>query len=208
VRDTPRTLARFTKQRGNHGGTGYPQIRMVTLVACGTRTVIDAVFGPTTGETTYTPPLFRSLRSGMILVGDRNFGAQDLTRDIAATGADVLIRLKNGRRMPILAQYPDGSYLSILGGLWVRVIEAQITIATTAGQHPGVYRLATTFESPPAAAPSRRSQDFCCSLVHRVHSRGCRDGRAGAVVGSQGLLVRALWMASMARWPWLTALVR
>ncbi|GGP69428.1 hypothetical protein GCM10010185_47800 [Saccharothrix coeruleofusca] len=40
-----------TKQRGNHCGTGYPQLR---LVACGTRTLIDAVFGPsTTGETTY-----------------------------------------------------------------------------------------------------------------------------------------------------------
>lgn len=145
VPDNPRILARFTKQRGNHGGTGYPQIRLVALLTCGTRTLIDAVFGPTTlGETTYTPRLLRSLRAGMILLGDRNFGAQDLIRDIAATEADVLIRLKNGRRMPVLARYRDGSYLSILGGLRVRVIEAAITIATTAGQHTGVYRLATT----------------------------------------------------------------
>lgn len=145
VRDTPRTLARFTKQRGNHGGTGYPQVRLVTLLACGTRTVIDAVFGPTTsGETTYTPRLLRSLHAGMLLLGDRNFGAQDLIRDIAATGADVLIRLKNNRKMPILARYPDGSCLSILGGLRVRVIECEITIATTAGRQTGLYRLATT----------------------------------------------------------------
>lgn len=145
VPDNPRMLARFTKQRGNHGGTGYPQVRLVALVACGTRTLIDAVFGPTTtGETTYTPRLLRSLQAGMILLGDRNFGAQDLIRDIAATQADVLIRLKNGRNMPILARYPDGSYLSILGGVRVRVIEAAITIATTAGQRTGVYRLATT----------------------------------------------------------------
>ncbi len=54
VPDNPRMLARFTTQRGNHGGTGYPQIRLVALLACGTRSVIDAVFGPTTtGETTY-----------------------------------------------------------------------------------------------------------------------------------------------------------
>jgi hypothetical protein len=141
----PRTLARFTKQRGNHGGAGYPQIRLVALLACGTRTVIDAVFGPTTtGETTYTPQLLRSLRAGMILLGDRNFGAADLLADIAATQAHVLIRLKNGRKMPILARYRDGSYLSTLGRLRVRVIECEITISTTAGHHTGVYRLATT----------------------------------------------------------------
>lgn len=145
VPDAPRVLARFTKQAGNHGGTGYPQVRLVALVACGTRTVIDAVFGPTTtGETTYTPRLLRSLHAGMILLGDRTFGAQDLIRDIAATGADVLIRLKNGRKMPVLARYPDGSYLSILGGLRVRVMDAEITIATTTGRHTGLYRLVTT----------------------------------------------------------------
>jgi hypothetical protein len=145
VPDNPRMLARFTKQRGNHGGTGYPQIRLVALLACGTRTVIDAVFGPTTtGETTYTPQLLPSLRPGMILLADRNFGAKDLLADIAATGAEVLIRLKNGRKMPVLARYRDGSYLSMLGRLRVRVIDCEITISTQAGRQTGVYRLATT----------------------------------------------------------------
>ena len=145
VPDNPRMLIRFTKHRSNHGGAGYPQVRLVALLACGTRTVIDAVFGPTTtGETTYTPRLLPSLHAGMILLGDRNFGAADLIAQIAATKADVLIRLKNGRTMPILAHYRDGSYLSILGSLRVRVIECEITITTTAGRHTGVYRLATT----------------------------------------------------------------
>lgn len=39
----PRNLTAFTKQAGNHGGSGYPLLRMVALVACGTRTIIDAV---------------------------------------------------------------------------------------------------------------------------------------------------------------------
>ena len=145
VPDSPPVLSRFTKQAGNHGGTGYPQLRLLALMACGTRTLIDAVFGPTTtGETTYTPALLRSLRPGMILLADRNFAAKDLIAGIAATGAEVLVRLKNGRRMPVLARYRDGSSLSTLGTQRVRVIDCEITISTTAGRHTGVYRLATT----------------------------------------------------------------
>jgi hypothetical protein len=146
---TPRILARYRTHRGNHGGTGYPQIRLVALLACGTRSVIDAVFGPTTlGETTYTPRLLPSLHTGMILLADRNFGAAGLLAQTAATGADLLVRLKNGRNMPVLARYRDGSYLSMLGGLRVRIIECEITITTTAGRHTGLYRLATTLLDP------------------------------------------------------------
>jgi transposase IS4-like protein/DDE family transposase len=145
VPDNPQMLRRFTKGRGNHGGTGYPQVRLVALLACGTRTVIDAVFGPTTtGEVGYAPRLLPSLNAGMILLADRMFGAKDLIGDIAGTGAEVLVRLKSGRKMPVLARYRDGSYLSMLGALPVRVIECEITIATTAGRRTGLYRLATT----------------------------------------------------------------
>ncbi|MGH3923761.1 MAG: IS4 family transposase, partial [Pseudonocardiaceae bacterium] len=145
VPDSLAVLGRFTKQAGNHGGAGYPQLRLLALVACGTRTLLDAVFGPiTTGETTYAPTLLAGLRPGMILLADRNFGAKDLITNIAASGAEVLVRLKNGRRMPVLARYRDGSYLSRLGSLRVRVIDCEITISTTAGRRTGTYRLATT----------------------------------------------------------------
>jgi hypothetical protein len=145
VPDSAANLARFTKGRGNHGGAGYPQARLLALVACGTRTLIDAVFGPTTsGETTYAPGLLRSLRAGMIVLLDRNFAAAALITAIAATEADVLVRVKNGRKLPALARYQDGSYLSQLGTTRIRVVEAQITIATIAGRRTGTYRLATT----------------------------------------------------------------
>ena len=53
VPDSPAIPTRFTRQAGNHGGAGYPHVRLLALVACGTRTLIDAVSGPTTrGETT------------------------------------------------------------------------------------------------------------------------------------------------------------
>jgi hypothetical protein len=39
VPDAPAILPIFCKQAGNHGGTGYPQVRLLALVACGTRTI-------------------------------------------------------------------------------------------------------------------------------------------------------------------------
>jgi hypothetical protein len=56
----------------------------------------------------------------------------------------LLVRCKNGRKIPVLARYPDGSYLSVLDRLQVRIIECEITITTTTGRHTGLYRLATT----------------------------------------------------------------
>jgi hypothetical protein len=44
----------------------------------------------------------------------------------------------------VLARYPDGSYLSTIGTTRVRVVAAEITVATNAGRATGVYRLATT----------------------------------------------------------------
>ena len=143
--DSAANLGRFAKGGGNHGGTGYPQARLLALVACGTRTIIDAVFGPTaSGETTYAPDLLGSLRPGMMVLLDRNFAAAKLITAIARTEADVLVRVKNGRKLPALHRYRDGSYLSRLGTTQVRVIEAQITIDTSAGRRTGIYRLATT----------------------------------------------------------------
>jgi Insertion element 4 transposase N-terminal/Transposase DDE domain len=149
VPDTPAMATRWSKQRGNHGGTGYPQIRLVALLACGTRTVLDAVWGATTtGETTYARQLLPSLHPGMMLLADRNFAVATLLNDIAATGAAFLVRIKNGRKTPILARYPDGSYLSVLagipGGVRVRVIDCEITIATPTGRRTGLYRLVTS----------------------------------------------------------------
>jgi hypothetical protein len=148
VPDSPANLARFTKQAGHHGGTGYPQARLLALVACGTRTVIDAVFGPiTAGETTYAAGLLGSLRAGMLLLADRNFAAGWLAAQITAAQAEFLIRVRTGRTaptLPVLRRYPDGSYLSRFGGVPVRVIDAQITITTTAGARTGCCRLATS----------------------------------------------------------------
>lgn len=153
VADSKANLAVYAKQRGGvTGGSSYPLLRMLALVSCGTRTVIGAVFGPASdGETTYAARLLGSLRAGMILLADRNFGAGFLAAQVAGTGADFLIRVRTGSRapaLPVMRRLPDGSWLSRFGGIPVRVISARITITTSAGHTTGHYRLLTTLTDP------------------------------------------------------------
>lgn len=118
---------------------------MVALIGCGTRSLLDAVFGSTrTGETTYTQDLLRSMGPSMIILGDRNFAAATLLHKIHATGAHYLVRVKNGRRLPVHRALADGSYLSELGGSVVRVITATITLSTDQGHHTDRYTLVTS----------------------------------------------------------------
>lgn len=149
VPDCPANLAVFTRQRLGTGISGYPQLRLAALVACGTRSVIGALFGPaTTGELDYARRLAVHLRPGMLLLGDRNFAAAALLNHLAATGADLLVRCKSGRNLPAVARCRDGSSVARLGTLTVRVIDAQISIRTTAGTRTGHYRLLTTLLDP------------------------------------------------------------
>lgn len=149
VPDSAANLRCFSRQTGTHGGSGYPLMRMLTIVACGTRTVIDAVFGSTLiGETTYAPRLFGCLRPGMLLLADRTFAAQNIIAGIADTGADLLIRCKDNRKLPRIGRCPDRSYLTVIAGVTLRVIDAEIATTGT-GDHQrkrrvGRYRLITT----------------------------------------------------------------
>jgi hypothetical protein len=63
----------------------------------------------------------------------------------AATGAQFLARAKSSRRPPVLAVLPDGSYLTRIAGLRLRVVEADIAITGADGSIvTGTYRLFTT----------------------------------------------------------------
>lgn len=149
VPDTPANLTVYGKHRCNNGGGGYPQLRLLAVVACGTRSVIGAVFGTfAIGETRWATLLSGHLKAGMLLLADRNFAAQGLLPALAADGAHLLVRAKSSRRLPPIARLADGSSLARLGPLTLRVIDAEITIATTAGRVTGHYRLWTTLTDP------------------------------------------------------------
>ena len=82
----------------------------------------------------------------MLLLLDRGFDGDAFFAEVAGTGAKLLARIKSHRNPPVLAHLPDGSYLSDLDGLDVRIIEADLTVtgadgsrvarALPAGHHP------------------------------------------------------------------------
>jgi Insertion element 4 transposase N-terminal/Transposase DDE domain len=164
VPDAPGHRTRLGKHDNQYATAGYPQVRLVALVACGTRAIIDAVFGPTAdGEPAYLTRLLRSLRPGMIVLLDRGLSSNVLLAVVAGAHADFLARLSATRKPPVSRGLPDGSFLSVLGGVHVRIIECQITIATTAGTQTGTYRLATTLLNP--------GQHPAAELVTLYHQR-------------------------------------
>jgi hypothetical protein len=155
VADTEANLAVYPRQKGGrNGASGYPLLRLVALVSCGTRSVIEAAFGPaSTGEIAYASCLLGGLRAGMVLLADRGFGYGIVASQVAGTGAGFLLRVTAGRGgpgLPVMSRCPDGSWLSVLGGVRVRVIDALVTITTTAGSTAGRTRLVTTLLDPAA----------------------------------------------------------
>jgi len=125
---------------------GYPTLMLMALVETGTRGLLGAVTGPTsTGEINYARRLLDRLNAGMLVLADRGFDGNDFLAQVAATGAQLLIRAKASRRPPVLAVLPDGSFLSRIGGLNVRVIDADVTVTTADGTRiDNSYRLLTT----------------------------------------------------------------
>jgi len=163
--DTEANKVVFRKPRpGPNGEAGYPMLRLVTLIGCGTRSLIEAVFGTDqTGELTFARDLAAAMGPGMLVLADRNFAATGFIDAVAATGADFLIRAKThatALKLPVLARLPDGTFLSRIGEVKVRVIDAAITVTVNTDVDKGdeehreqhLYRLVTTLLDPSRAA--------------------------------------------------------
>ena len=173
--DSAANLAAFGSHRG-----GGPQIRLVTLVECGTRALIDAAAGgyARCSEHELARGLIAALLPGMLLLADRNFPGWQLWGLAAATGADLLWRARANQKFQVVRELPDGSYLSVLptpaegqrlgqarrrgrpsrfripDGHQVRVIEYLVTITTAGGgSRTELVRLITTLLDP-AEAPA------------------------------------------------------
>jgi hypothetical protein len=177
VPGTPGNAAAF----GCGGGHGSgPQLRLMALVECGTHALIDAALDgfARASEQVLARRLLHALRPGMLLLADRNFPGYDLWAMAAATGADLVWRIKGNRVFPPLEVLPDGSYISVMAtpaenlrhgqarargrvlpvpprGHRVRVIEYTVTACAADGTtRTELFRLVTTLldsEQAPAA---------------------------------------------------------
>jgi hypothetical protein len=163
--DRERNRSWLAKIRYRLAWAGYPTVMLMTLVETGTRGLIGAAFGPTTtGESRYARRLCALLGPDMLVLADRAFDGNDLLAAVAGRGAQFLVRLKSTRRPPVAAHLCDGSFLSRIGEVVVRIIDADITVICADGTKiAGRYRLATTL------LDSRR--DSAAALIRLYHER-------------------------------------
>jgi hypothetical protein len=156
VPDSTANAEAFIGSVNARGRGAFPKVRLFTLIECGTHAVIDAAFGATS-EQALARQVLGSLGEGMLLLGDRNFPSYRLWREAAGTGAHLLWRVKASMLLPRVGTFGDGSWLAVLPrprtgrgvGIWVRVIDYRVTVATT---DPGgvttsrceLFRLVTT----------------------------------------------------------------
>lgn len=139
---------------------GPPLARVVSLVECGTRALLDAMLDHYSAtEIELAATLVGSIRPGMLVLADRGFLGVDLWRSFLGTGADLLWRAndmvgKNRRRRRLA----DGTYLTTITKnhrsetITVRIIEYRLAGSSE------VYRLATNLLNPdlaPAAELAR-----------------------------------------------------
>jgi hypothetical protein len=160
VADQAGNAKTFGRPRASRGTSAFPQLRFVALVENGTHVLFGTQWGGcATGETTLAERVVRVLRAGMLCLADRLFYGFDLWTQAAATGADLLWRMKKNLRLPCEQRLPDGSYLSRISpttkdqrhgrkGVVVRVVE--YTLHGVPGVEP-IYRLLTTILDPDAA---------------------------------------------------------
>jgi hypothetical protein len=130
---------------------GYPTLRLMCLVETGTRGLLGAVIGGAIGtpgdrdEAHLARRLLHLLAPGMLLLADRAFDSAAFLAEVHRTGARLLIRAGASRKPAVWRHLPDGSYLSQLAGLPVRIVEAELTMrgadGTVVHDH---YRLITT----------------------------------------------------------------
>ncbi|MFE7393134.1 IS4 family transposase [Streptomyces sp. NPDC057582] len=137
--------------------SAFPQARLVALAECGTHAVFDAATGPcSVSEIELSRQLVGRLELGQLVLADRGFYGFRLWQQAAATGADLLWRVKTNLRPRHLETLADGSWLARIvptsgtnrattQPLTVRVIDYTVDDGR---DNPEEYRLLTTILDP------------------------------------------------------------
>ena len=153
VADEKSNSEAFGRPGASRGASAYPQIRLVSLVENGTHVLFGTRMADyATSEVALAKTVLPSLVKGMLCLADRGFFGFEMWKQAAATGADLLWRVRKNIQLPCEKKLPDGSFLSRIyptqadrrrnrNGVPVRVIEYRLE--GVEGAEP-LYRLATT----------------------------------------------------------------
>ena len=173
VADTPANADFFGRPGSSRGEqSAFPQARMVGLAECGTHAIFDAeIDGCKTSEIEIARRLIARLTPGMLVLADRGFYGFRLWVQAAATGADLLWRVKTNLKPTHIQTLPDGSWLaqirptsgphrSTTEPLQVRVIDYTIDDGR---DDPQEYRLLSTILDPDEAS----AEDLAIAYAQR-----------------------------------------
>lgn len=145
VPETGDNVAWLGRYKVAAGVAAYPLLAVMALAETGTRALLGAVVGPYRGEVEAALQLVGHLRQDMLVLADRGFDANAFIRAVHASRAALLLRICSSRRPAVLRILADGSFLSVIAGVPVRVITATVTVTCADGStHRGEYRLVTT----------------------------------------------------------------
>ena len=117
--DVPDTVVNaefFGRPASSRGeNAAFPQARLVAVAECGTHAVFDAEIGACrTSEIELARELVGRFTPGMLVLADRGLYGFKLWSQAAATGADLLWRVKATLRPRHVETLSDGSWLARL----------------------------------------------------------------------------------------------
>lgn len=153
--DSPENRKEFGRPKNRRSYGPFPQARCVALAELGTHVLWRTIIGKySQGEQTLLKDLFGHLQKGMLVLMDRNFLSFEVAEEAFGKKANVLIRCKSNRVLPVIKRLRDGSYLSRvyrtyydrinhLNGIDVRVIEYTTDEPDRAGSGE-LHRLVTS----------------------------------------------------------------
>src|SRR3954452_3547799 len=103
VPDLPALEQHFGRPPASRGSSGFPQLRLLTLLETGSHAIFAAVIaGFAVGEVTLARQIVAHLKPGMLCLADRPFAGSPLGRNPAAPGAALLGRARRIAVFPCL----------------------------------------------------------------------------------------------------------
>jgi hypothetical protein len=204
--DTPQNAAEFGYPSSDAGRGPFPQLRVVGLGECGTRSVLGAATsGLLTGEQPLTRQLLDKLEPGDLLAADRNFLSHGLLEDVLAAGVHVLWRAKSDVDLPVLEVLADGTWLSRIAGpdasrrmrrkgrsgadipgIPVRVIEYSVT-SEDGSETSETFTLVTDILDPGLVSPRQAAAAY----ASRWQLETCFDELETSIRGGATVVLRS-----------------